>query len=108
MTAKRPLERDVQRSIVTLFKSCGGHIWETSQGYRKDPGGTRMTPGLSDLIVAFPRYRRVLFFEVKRPGGKRSAAQVLFANVVTMCDASYGLGGFEDAKALMQSWGAIP
>ena len=72
-------EAEIQRGIVTFLRSIGGAVWVTSQGYRKDPGGTRMTPGLPDLIVMFAYKRKGwTFAEVKTPKGKLSPAQVVF------------------------------
>lgn len=104
---RRPLERHVQAGIVRLFKACGGVVYSTSQGYRHDPGGTRMTPGLSDLVVFFPRLQRTLFFEVKAPGGKRTPAQGVFAETVVHSGSSYGFGGMDAALACMRQWGLI-
>lgn len=90
-------EAVIQRNIVKFLRTIGGAVWVTSQGYRKEPGGTRMTPGLPDLVVMFPAgmdttqrdypgsstvttygVRRWTFVEVKAPKGKLSAAQILF------------------------------
>ena len=106
-----PLERDVQRAVITLFRACGAVVYVTSQGYRKDPGGTRMTAGLPDLLVFFPRLGKLLFFEVKRPGGKRTPAQIQFGHRVEDLEdpwVIYGWGGLEEAKTIMRAWRMIP
>lgn len=114
MRQRQPLEKSVQKAIVTLFRACRGFVYSTSQGYRRDPGGTRMTPGLSDLVVLFPtiwaseaKRRRVLFWEVKRPGAQRTAEQVLFGERCLLSGVFYGWGDLEAAKTLMREWGLV-
>lgn len=111
-----PREAEVQAGLVRLFRACGGVVYSTSQGYRKERGGTRMTPGLPDLVVFFPRGTgRLLFFEVKRPGGKRSPAQEQFGKLCSELaatggddwDVFYGWGGLEQATALLRLWGML-
>lgn len=64
----------------------GFRIWDTSQGVRgkrddngkwRSQGGTRTTPGLSDLIAFHQKRGIVLFFEVKPPGAARVARNIL-------------------------------
>jgi len=62
---KPPLERDIQRSIVQWLKAQGWNVWQTSQGYRPQPGGTRMTRGLPDLYAVNLRHGAI-WIEVKR------------------------------------------
>ena len=76
---KPPLERDIQRSVVQYLRACGWTVWITSQGYRKDPGGTRMSPGIPDLY-AVHEYHGAAWFEIKRGNlGRLSVAQEEFA-----------------------------
>lgn len=50
MKPEAQLSKDVQR----LLKMIGCAVYSTEQGYRKDRGGTRTTPGIPDLIVLHP------------------------------------------------------
>jgi hypothetical protein len=45
------LERDMRESIKQLLAACGFFIYDLEQGYRKEPGGTRQSRGLPDLIA---------------------------------------------------------
>ena len=65
MKRKLPLERDIQRSIVQWLRAQGWNVWQTSQGFRPQPGGTRMSRGIPDLYAVNLRYGAV-WIEVKR------------------------------------------
>lgn len=52
-------------------------IYDTSQGYRREPGGTRLTPGLCDLIAFHRGLSLALFFECKPPKQAREAERLL-------------------------------
>ena len=69
-------EARIQRNIKDLLVQVGFNVWDTSQGYRKDPGGTRMTPGIPDLMMA--GHGRTLLVEVKTEKGKLTPHQQLF------------------------------
>jgi hypothetical protein len=74
LRAPRVREEDIERGCIALARAAGADVWKTSQGYRDErtaPGGTRMTPGLSDLILFFRHHRLVVFYEVKTPEGLR-------------------------------------
>ena len=71
-------EARIQRNIRDLLVQVGFHVWDTSQGYRKDPGGTRMTPGLPDLVLS--GHNHTLFVEVKTEKGKLTPHQQLFSH----------------------------
>jgi len=91
-----PLERDVQRDVVTLYRRFGCTVCSLSQGYR--PGGprhgtTRQTKGLADLRVFLPAKGLTWEHEVKRPGGEQSPEQAEFERLVTACGVAYALGG---------------
>lgn len=106
-----PLERDVQRAVVQLFEACGGIVYSTSQGYRHEPGGTRCTPGLPDLVVFIPRRKVCVFWETKRgkwaPRSKRTNEQIAFGNYCAACNQAYGFGGVEEAKTLLRGMGMV-
>lgn len=76
--ARRPVhsEKVVSRGVVKLLRLCGFAVWDTGQGYRKDPGGTRITPGLADLIVIGKG--RVVFIELKSSLGTLRDSQRVF------------------------------
>ncbi len=62
VSVPRPLEKDVQKGIVRLFRSMGGIVHSTSQ-YR----ASHVTEGMPDLHNAFPFLRAWFWFETKRP-----------------------------------------
>jgi hypothetical protein len=105
--AREPLEKSVQSGIVQLFRSCAGVVYSTSQGFRRDAGGTRMTPGLSDLVVFFPRIRTLLFFECKRRGETLRPSQEVFRDHCASCDVAFAWGGVEQAKTWLKARGLI-
>lgn len=81
------LERDVERAIVLAFwYKFRIHLFKTDagaagmrQGKPKGAGGyTGMPAGFSDLLGAIPPHGRAIFLEVKRPGGRPTAAQKAF------------------------------
>jgi hypothetical protein len=74
---KPPLEKEIQRQIVHYLRLKGWTVWQTSQGYRSAPGGTRMTPGLPDLYCLHA-VEGAIFIEVKRPGQQARPAQQEF------------------------------
>lgn len=47
-------EDAVQRAVKHLYTLVGAVVYDLSQGYRPDPGGTRQTPGLPDLWGFLP------------------------------------------------------
>lgn len=125
-------ERVVQQQVKHLFALAGCVVYDTSQGYRQEPGGTRMTPGLADLLVFLPpmatRYRpgdepaivtasAVGFFEVKTPDGlklhqrhhargeKRAQHQALFAKRCVERGIPYAMGGMDEAWAFLAGVG---
>ena len=66
-------EAKIQRETVAFLKSIGCSVYETSQGYRKEPGGTRMTPGIPDIYVVHPT--AWTWAEMKTPKGRLSVHQ---------------------------------
>ena len=67
MTSRAPKEResDVQRMIVILLRTLGFAVYDLSQGYRKEAGGTRQTPGLPDLYAFHKGKEVTIWIEVK-------------------------------------------
>jgi hypothetical protein len=93
MEQARMSERAIQREIVDFLKAIGCAVYQTSQGYRKEPGGTRMTPGIPDLYVVGPRAKHQMAWErapwtwaeVKTEKGKLTPAQEEFRE---LCETS--------------------
>lgn len=77
-----PLEREIQRQIVSYLKARGFAVWQTSQGHKHPTGakGLRITPGIPDLYAFHPRHG-ALWIECKRPGEERTQAQEAFARI---------------------------
>lgn len=107
---RAPLERDVQRAVVTFYRATGCTVYSTAQGYRHDRGGTRCTPGIPDLIVFYapPHHltggflASMWYHEVKRPGAKQNAAQTHFARVARGCGIDVVVGGVQAAVDRMR------
>lgn len=72
-------EAEISREIVDFLKMLGFAVYSTEQGYRKERGGTRQTPGIPDLIVI--GHDQFTFVEVKTPKGKLNIAQQGFRDV---------------------------
>ena len=49
--AKARGEAKVSLEIQKFLKTIGCAVYSTEQGFRRDKGGTRQTPGIPDLIV---------------------------------------------------------
>jgi len=70
-------ERQISLEIQKFLKAVGGAVWSSEQGFRKERGGTRTSPGIPDLIVIFP-HGPWTFAELKTEKGKLSAHQKTF------------------------------
>jgi hypothetical protein len=81
----------------TLAQALGFVVYDTSQGYRAEPGGTRTTAGLSDLILLHHNPPLVLFFEVKPPKQAEAAARLLELAPVSVTKGQ--LKAYRNAKA---------
>jgi hypothetical protein len=93
-------EAIVERDIVNFFRQIGCAVYKLSQGYRKERGGTRQTPGLGDLYVMHPDIPGgSLWVECKAERGKPSPAQLAFADECVACGVSYLL-----AKSVDEAW----
>ena len=111
--------------IVKFFTQIGCAVQTTSQGYRKEKGGTRMSPGIPDLIVWLPSGKQG-WFEVKTDDGlalwaklvdkpehavaksqrdnwKRIQGQAAFARRCIDGGIPYGRGTLTDAHAWAQA-----
>lgn len=126
-TPKRK-ETEVQRSIVRLLTGLGWVVYSTSQGYRKEAGGTRMTPGIPDLWCFHPQRKLTLWVEVKpghearrlakllaRPAHeipassardvRRAVSQQRFGVLCTETDQPYAYGEEADVVAVLRTLG---
>lgn len=63
--------------MVALLSSLGWRVYSLSQGYRKEKGGTRQSPGLGDLWCCHPAKRLTLWVEVKPPKEAARLAKLL-------------------------------
>lgn len=123
---RKLLERDVQRQVMHLLALAGCETFSTSQGFRADPGGTRMTPGLADLLVFLPEHLYlgrtpftvlIGFIEVKTEEGlkdhqrrlarreRRAVAQDRFGQLCRARGIPYAIGGVEATWAFLASVG---
>lgn len=66
-----------QREMIGLLGSLGWRVYSLSQGYRKEKGGTRMTPGIPDLYALHPSKGLTLWIEVKPPKEAARLAKLL-------------------------------
>ena len=80
MAKKIKPEDKVSRDVRHFLKMMGCSVYSTEQGYRRERGGTRQTPGIPDLLVFNHSDSAVPFFfiEVKAPGGKLRESQEVF------------------------------
>lgn len=75
---RRP-EATVSAEIREFLAIIGCACYSLEQGWRKDPGGTRQTPGIPDLVVFGPdRFPFFGWIEVKAGKGKLRPSQVVF------------------------------
>ena len=74
---RKQTEADVQRDIVRLLVSTGWTVYSLSQGYRKEKGGTRQTPGIPDLYAFHQAKQLTLWVEVKPEHEGRRLARLL-------------------------------
>ena len=78
-------EAQVSRYVTEFLKTVGFGFYSLEQGYRKERGGTRQTPGLPDMIAI--GHGTCLMLELKAPGREKnlSDAQVFFQ---ALCQAN--------------------
>mgnify|MGYP003636798339 FL=1 len=77
-------ESAISREIQDFLKMVGFAVYSCEQGYRKERGGTRQTPGIPDLYIM--GHGRSLWIEVKTPKGKMRDSQVAFAHQALLND----------------------
>ena len=97
-----PLEKTIQRQIVQYLRLRGFYVYETSQGFRREGGGTRTTPGFPDLMAMVTGWPSLLFIEVKRPGGAVRPAQQQFRERAFHCNQTYLLAySLDDVRTFL-------
>lgn len=69
-------EAQISREIQRFMKQVGFGVWSVEQGFRKERGGTRQTPGIPDLWIM--GHGLGVWVEVKTPKGKLRESQLLF------------------------------
>lgn len=82
-----PSEEEIRHGISEHARALGYAVVDTEQGWRPGPGHSRVTPGLSDLIVLGDG--RLAFAEVKRPGRSLTDAQDAFRSAVVRAGADF-------------------
>lgn len=85
---ERVIEKEEQAECTKIYRAHGCIVYSTSQ-YR----ASKVTPGVSDLLVFNPRAHAFWFHEVKRPvGGKQSPDQREFQEYCESCGIRYVIG----------------
>ena len=83
-------EAKVSLEIQKFLKLMGCAVYSTEQGFRRDKGGTRQTPGIPDLLVFGIGPELPFFFiEVKGPKGKLRDSQIAFQAECERRDVPY-------------------
>lgn len=68
-------ESQISREIDRFLTMIGGTVYSLEQGYRKERGGTRQTPGIPDKFVCFPSERVWTWAEIKTAKGQLTTRQ---------------------------------
>ena len=107
-----PSEKQVEARVIATYRALGCVVYKLSQ-----PRATMQTPGLPDLLVfapwrTVPPWRTVAarafaWHEVKRVGGKQSAAQAMFQYHADAAGHTYLLGGVDVAREWLQRIGVV-
>lgn len=120
-------ESEEQKAIVGLLTATGWQVYSLSQGYRKEKGGTRMSPGIADLFAFHPAKKLTLWVEVKPEkekvrleklrtrktpipkslvnDWKRAHAQHRFGQLCHQTGHPYAYGGMRDVADVLRSLG---
>ena len=115
----RQRERSDQAGIVQLLRSLGAQVYVLGTTRRRgDHPGTMQTAGLPDLIVflytaparrqaglLFPR--RLLYVEVKAPGGRLRPQQVQFRDCCAEARVDHLVGGLDAVIAWLIAEGYL-
>lgn len=82
-------ESVISKEVQSFLKMVGFSVYSVEQGYRKERGGTRQTPGIPDLIVI--GHGTVLFVELKTAKAKLRDSQAAFRDVCAENDVPWAL-----------------
>lgn len=106
MKPEAQLSKDVQAFLRDVV---GCAVWSLEQGYRKERGGTRQTPGIGDLYVMHPRIPGgAMWVELKTPRNRLTPAQQVFRDECARCDVPWALWrSVEEAWDYMVGIGVI-
>ena len=113
MNKIRQPEKEEQRQIVEALRKLGASVYVLGTRRRSgDHPGTMQTPGLPDLITFLPvrnagRISRLLFIEVKAPGGRLRYEQQIFASSCHAAGCEYLSGGLSELAAYLTKHGWI-
>ena len=108
-----PLEEQIQIEIVEWLRTLHPwlHVHHVPNGGKrpmrvaKDLKALGVVPGVSDLALTGPG-RRQGYMEVKRPGGRTSAAQRQWRAWLAYCDIPHGeVRSVAEAASLLYVWG---
>lgn len=102
----RDSEAAEQALGTALLRSAGFAVYELSQGYRSDPGGTRQTPGLPDVYAMHPSAGS-LWWEAKAHGGQLRPSQEAFADNATYCGVPVLQGTAEAVRTYLRAIGVL-
>lgn len=84
-----PSEEEIRHEIVEHARALGYVVMDTEQGWRPGSGHTRVTAGLSDLILLGEG--RMCFVEVKRTGQPLRESQERFREAVLRAGGDFQL-----------------
>lgn len=105
---KPPREMDILRQCLAYLKLRGFWAWRNNAGALRDRTGrlVRFSPvGSGDLFALLPG-GRFLSVEVKRPGGKATAAQLdWLARVAAAGGVAMVVTGVDDLRARLAAAG---
>ena len=89
-------ESQISKEIKDFLKSLGMAVYSTEQGFRRDRGGTRQTPGIPNLLCFGHGF--FFFVEVKTPKGKLRDSQVAFQKECDSCDPAVSYLVWRDVR----------
>ena len=103
-TLKRVPEKAIQRDIVRLLRSVGGVVFVIGTRRAKgDYQGTRMSPGLPDLITVVAA--ELVMIEVKARNGQLRPAQKIFRDACIDAGVRHIVGGLDEVLAYLEARG---